>query len=118
MTGRHLGTLVVAVAGAVCAPALADTRVWTGSVGNDWFETGNWSPTGAPLSSDTLYVYSGPTQTGSYVKVDGGGSIAFDGATASGTFDNGYFDVGSTANGVLHLAGCDVLAVRVGEQTA
>jgi universal stress protein A len=26
--------------------------------------------------------------------------------------------LGSTANGVLHLAGCDVLAVRVGEQTA
>jgi len=93
---------------AAAGPAAAETRTWTGNVDNDWFNGFNWTVVQGrffppPDFGDDLYIYSGSPQTSSFVTADGGGSITFDGPTASGTFDDGFFPVGWSGSGALTI---------------
>ena len=42
----------------------AANRNWTGAVSTDFFNAGNWSPLGLPISLDTVNIGSGKTVTG------------------------------------------------------
>ena len=62
-TPRRCITVVVAsaLAASLCGemalePALAGSRKWDGSESDEWFTAGNWTPAGAPASSDDLYI--------------------------------------------------------------
>ncbi|MGD0413056.1 MAG: hypothetical protein ABSC18_15300, partial [Verrucomicrobiota bacterium] len=67
-------------------PASAQaTWTWTGSSNSDWFNSGNWSPTGVPASTDTVNV-NGTVNFTSHVTFSGqfnwtGGILAGDGLT-------------------------------------
>ena len=84
-------------------PAAAETRTWTGGVDHQWYTAGNWTPAASPVAADDLYIYSGSPQATWNVYVDDGGSITFDGPTASGTFDCASFGIGYDGTGSLNI---------------
>src|SRR3979409_12837 len=38
------------------APAFAATKTWTGASSTAWSTSGNWSPSGAPASTDDVVI--------------------------------------------------------------
>jgi hypothetical protein len=41
------------------ACAINTLKTWTGSIGTDWDDAGNWSPAGVPGNCDTVYIPTG-----------------------------------------------------------
>ena len=37
---------------------MPDTKTWTGTTNSNWNEAGNWSPSGVPASTDSVYITS------------------------------------------------------------
>jgi len=109
--------LIAAVLSVFIAKAPGASRNWGGSIDGDWFKAGNWSPTGAPASTDDLTIgpylpippYPPRPSTTLPVFADGGGSIS-----AVTPMGRAYFDdltIGDTAAGSMDiLQGGDVIS--------
>lgn len=81
--------VLLLIAGSLALPAFAQTRNWTGSQSNNWYQAGNWSPSGVPGSGDSVVI----NQTNPNVANIVGGSAAIANLT-----------VGQNGSGVLAVA--------------
>ncbi len=75
----------------------ASTFTWNGSVNSDWFNSGNWTPTGVPATSDTVNFTTGTIDLLSPVMI--GGTFNWSGGTLSG------IGVTIESSGVLNISG-------------
>jgi len=90
-------------------------RFWDNDSGDDdWFNSLNWDPDGAPAEFQALGVHSGTPHAAVDVITDNGGSITIVGAETSATFDQRLY-VGNTGtlnvDGQLSLGGTGTLTV-------
>jgi len=60
-----------------------EPKYWTGSVSGLWSDAGNWSPSGAPMSTDDVFIVGGPNDptlnvTGNCknITIDGSGTLS------------------------------------------
>src|SRR6267143_4297369 len=90
---RFLGLIWVLLIAVTSAQSAAFT--WTGSASTDWFNPGNWNPSGVPGSTDTAVISSGTAQVGTATNV---GTVNLSGGTLTGSGD-------ITINGSLNWSG-------------
>jgi T5SS/PEP-CTERM-associated repeat protein/autotransporter-associated beta strand protein len=73
---RVIATLVLLSA---TAPAMSQTKTWTGAAGIGWSTDTNWSPAGVPTASDSVVFPASASNTSSYLTADSSvASILFD----------------------------------------
>jgi hypothetical protein len=112
---------------ACAAGAAAETRTWTGAVGSDWHEAGNWSHAGVPTSADDVTVAAGVVisstdatvrslHLSADVQISDGRTLSISGGGPASTWSAGtisIFEAGTVENGgQLNITG-DVNLVRV-----
>jgi len=79
----------------------AGTHSWNGSVSTDWFVANNWTPSGVPGTTDTIYLTNNDTiNLSGNVTIGGvfnwsGGSLSGDGMTVQ---SGGVINMASNAN--------------------
>ncbi len=111
---KKLVLLLLAAITATSAQSLHAQKTWTGANNNNWFNNGNWSPAGAPASSDDVLVNNaGTPQVGNPGAVANTVTLG-DASATSGTLNvqgNGTLGVtlsvtvGNAGTGTLNITG-------------
>jgi hypothetical protein len=95
----------------------AATHSWTGAVSQDWYVAGNWTPTGIPGSTDTVYLtnngsvdLSGAVTIGGVFNWSGGtlsghGMMIESGGVVNMASNNNYLYIQLTNAGTVNLSG-------------